>query len=302
VNWAARWPSGSRAAQERRAAIVLMAPAVIGLLLFVVLPITSAFAISFLNWSGLSSPTFAGLSNYQALLDDPKVPRSFLTTATFAIGYVLGLYLFSLGLALIVSQRVRGSRVFRSAYILPLMVSPAVAAVIWRYVFDERSGFLNGAIGALGFEPISWLGTQQLALLSIVIVNVWQAVGYMTIIQLAGLQDIPREYYDAAEVDGADARASFRFITFPLLRPTTAFVLVVGFIDALQVFDVAFVLTRGGPAGATTTAVMYIYRQGFEFLNFGYASAIAVVLFAIIFTLSFILLRVFRQFRIGYES
>jgi multiple sugar transport system permease protein len=276
---------------------VLLAPAVLGLSVFVLLPILAAFAISFMHWSGLKPPTFAGLDNYTQLLSDSQFPRALLTTATFAFGYVIGLFIISLALALLVHQRTPGSGLFRSAYIIPVMVAPAVAAVIWKYVFDERSGFLNALLGAFGVEPISWLGTQQLALASITVVATWQALGYMTIIQLAGLDDIPREYYQAAEVDGAGAIASFRHITLPLLRPTTAFVLIIGLIDALQVFDVAFVLTRGGPAGATTTAVMYIYRQSFEFLNFGYGSAIAVVLFAIIFAVSFVLLRVLGQQR-----
>jgi multiple sugar transport system permease protein len=196
-----------------------------------------------------------------------------------------------------VNARTSVSALFRTAYILPVMVSPAVAAVIWRYAFDERSGFLNAALSAAGLGPVPWLGSQSLALVSITIVTIWQAVGYMTIIQLAGLEDIPRAYYEAAELDGAGAWATFRHITMPLLRPTTAFVIVVALIDGLQVFDVAFVLTRGGPAGATTTSILYIYRQSFEFLNFGYGAAIAVVLFAIIFSLSFVLLRTFGQRR-----
>lgn len=293
--------SHSLVAQERRAAVVLMAPAVLGLLAFVALPIAGALTISLLDWSALSSPTFVGLANYAALLSDPQFPRSLLTTALFAVGYVVGLYVLSLSLALIVNQHTPASGFFRSAYILPMMVSPAVAAVIWRYILDERSGILNAFLGVFGISSLSWLGTQQLALISITVVAVWQAAGYTTIIQLAGLQDIPREYYESAEVDGASFWASFRHITLPLLRPTTAFVVIVSLIDAFQVFDVAFVLTRGGPAGATTTAVIYIYRQGFEFLKFGYASAVAVILFSIIFALSFIMLRAFRQERAEYE-
>jgi multiple sugar transport system permease protein len=289
--------SATRVRQERVTATVLLAPAVLGLFAFVLLPIAAALGVSFLHWTGLKPPSFAGLDNYAALLSDVQFPRALVTTATFAAGYVVGLYTFSLSLALIVSRRTRGSELFRSAYIIPVMVAPAVAAVIWRYVFDERSGFLNAFLGAFGVSPVSWLGDQQLALAAITVVAIWQAVGYMTIIQLAGLDDIPREYYEAARVDGAGGVASFRHITLPLLRPTTAFVLIVALIDALQVFDVAFVLTRGGPAGATTTAVMYIYRQSFEYLNFGYGSAIAVVLFAIIFTLSFVLLRTLGQQR-----
>jgi multiple sugar transport system permease protein len=289
--------SNTRLRQERVAAIVLLAPAVTGLCAFVVLPIAAAFGISFFDWSGLKPPTFAGLDNYSTLLSDSDFPRSLLTTATFAVGYVVGLYTLSLALALIVSQRTPGSKLFRAAYIVPVMVAPAVAAVIWKYVFDERSGFLNALLGALGVGPIPWLGDQQLALVAITLVAIWQAVGYMTIIQLAGLDDIPREYYEAAKVDGAGASGTFRNITMPLLRPTTAFVLIVALIDALQVFDIAFVLTRGGPAGATTTSVMYIYRQSFEYLNFGYGSAIAVVLFAIIFAVSFVLLRILGQQR-----
>ncbi len=281
--------------QERAVGYGLVLPDVFGLLLFLVVPSIAAVVLSFYRWTGLSDPSFAGLENYQALLTDSNFLRSLVTTATFTIVYVIGLYVLSLGLAIIVNQRMRANGFFRSAYFLAALVSPAVAAIVWTFVFDERGGLLNAWATTLGLDPVRWLGDPDSALIAVAVVAVWQAASFTMIIQLAGLQDIPREYYEAAGVDGAGAWTKFRHLTMPLLRPTTAFVVITAVISGLQVFDIVYVMTHGGPARATTTTVYYIYQTAFEYLNVGYACAMSVVLFTIIFVIALLLLRLLRQ-------
>lgn len=289
------WRTLSWRTRERLAGYGLVLPDLLGVAAFVVLPIGAAFAMSFTEWTGLSPARFVGLSNFQTLLSDPLFIRSLGTTSALCLAYVAGVYVLSLGLALLVNARLTASGFFRSAYFIPAMISPAVAAIVWSFIFGEREGILNMALVALGLPAARWLGSPDLALVSIAIVAVWQATAYAMIIQLAGLQDIPREYYEAAQVDGADGWTRFRRITLPLLKPTTAFIVVTATIDGFQLFDIIYVMTNGGPARATTTTVFYIYQSAFEYLKIGYASAMAIVLFAIIFGFSFLLLRLFRQ-------
>jgi multiple sugar transport system permease protein len=170
-----------------------------------------------------------------------------------------------------------------------------ISSVIWSFMFQDPAGAVNVIIGWFGFAPQSWLGSTDTALISVIVVTLWQSVGYSMIIFLAGLQDIPTSYYEAARVDGAGPWRRFTSITLPLLKPTSVFVLLISFIGAFQLFDPIFVMTQGGPANATTTAVYYIYQQAFQYLQLGYASALSVVLFAIILVFSLVQLRVFRD-------
>ena len=285
----------TRRGEERLVGYAFLVPDVLGLAIFVGLPIAGAFYISFHSWSGIGERSFNGLANYRSLLDDPFFVDSLKITAIYTFTFVPLLFVSALGLALLVNQRLQLTGVFRSAYFLPFMISLVVASVVWAFVLQERGGILNELIGLVGIDPQPWLGSTRLALVSIVIVTLWQGVGYSMIIFLAGLQDIPRDYYEAATIDGANAWQRFRRVTLPLLKPTSVFVLIISFISAFQLFDPIFVLTGGGPAGATTTAVFYIYETAFEFLQLGYASALSVVLFAIILVFTLVQLRIFRH-------
>ena len=285
----------TRRGEERLVGYAFLVPDVLGLAIFVGLPIAGAFYISFHSWSGIGERSFNGLDNYRSLLDDPFFVDSLKITAIYTFTFVPLLFVSALGLALLVNQRLQLAGAFRSAYFLPFMISLVVASVVWAFVLQERGGILNELIGLVGIDPQPWLGSTRLALVSIVIVTLWQGVGYSMIIFLAGLQDIPRDYYEAATIDGANAWQRFRRVTLPLLKPTSVFVLIISFISAFQLFDPIFVLTGGGPAGATTTAVFYIYETAFEFLQLGYASALSVVLFAIILVFTLVQLRIFRH-------
>lgn len=285
----------TRRGQERLVGYGFLVPDVLGLAIFVGLPILGAFYLSFHDWSGIGERTFAGLGNYRTLLRDPFFVDSLKITAIYTFTFVPLLFASALGLALLVNQGLRLTGFFRAAYFVPFMVSLVVASVVWAFILQERGGILNAALGVVGIDAQSWLGSTRLALVSIVIVTLWQGVGYSMIIFLAGLQDIPRDYYEAAKVDGANAWQRFRRVTLPLLKPTSVFVLVISFIAAFQLFDPIFVLTGGGPANATTTTVFYIYETAFEFLQLGYASALSVVLFGIILVFTLLQLRVFRH-------
>jgi multiple sugar transport system permease protein len=284
----------TRRGQQRLVGYGFLLPDVLGLAVFVALPILGAFYISFHDWSGIGAREWTGLQNYQDLLQDEAFRDSLRITAIYTVVFVPLLFSISLALALLVNQGLRLTGFFRSAYFAPFMVSLVVSSVLWGFMLQDPAGAVNAIIGLFGIEPQPWLGSKRFALVSVIIVTLWQGVGYSMIIFLAGLQDIPRVYHEAARIDGAGAWKRFRYITLPLLKPTSVFVGLISFIQALQVFDPIFVLTQGGPAGATTTAVFYIYETAFEFLQLGYASALSVALFLIILVFSLLQLRVFR--------
>ena len=289
-----RWWRSMRG-QELLVGYGFVLPNVIGLTLFLGLPILGAFYISFHDWSGIGERVFAGFSNYRSLVGDRFFLDSLRITAVYTFTFVPLLFVSSLALALLVNARLKFSGLFRSAYFLPFMVSLVVASVVWSFILHQRAGILNVLLAQAGISPVPWLGSTRFALWSIVIVTLWQGIGFSMIIFLAGLQDIPRDFHDAAQVDGANSWQRFRWVTFPLLRPTSMFVLIISFINAFQLFDPVFVLTRGGPARATTTAVFYIYETAFRFLDLGYASALSVVLFGIILIFTVLQLRLFRH-------
>jgi multiple sugar transport system permease protein len=289
----ARWWR-TRRGQQRLVGYGFLAPDVIGLAVFVGLPILGAFYISFHDWSGIGAREWIGLQNYDDLLSDSAFRDSLRITAIYTAVFVPLLFALSLALALLVNQGLALTGFFRSAFFAPFMVSLVVASVLWGFMLQNPAGVVNQIIGVVGIDPQPWLGSKRFALISVVLVTLWQGVGYSMIIFLAGLQDIPRVYYEAATIDGAGAWKRFRHITLPLLKPTSLFVGLISFIQALQLFDPIFVMTQGGPAGATTTAVYYIYETAFEFLQLGYASALSIALFAVILVFSLLQLRVFR--------
>ena len=281
--------------EQRVVGYGLLLPAVIGLAVFVVAPIIGAFYISATDWSGIGDRQFVGLDNYEELLRDGTFRHSLKVTFVYTVWFVPLLYVLSLGLALLVNQRLAFTGVFRSLYFLPFMFSLVVTSVVWTFMFDQRAGIFNVVLGKFGIESQSWLGNAKLAPWALIIVTLWQALGYSMIIFLAGLQDIPRDYYEAATIDGAGALRRFRTITLPLLKPTSVFVLVISIIGAIQLFDPIYVMTQGGPFNATQTAVYYMYQNAFQYFRFGYASALAVVLFVILLTTSLTTLRLFRH-------
>lgn len=286
-------------ARRKRREIVtgysFLLPDFLGLLIFVIGPIIYALYLSFHDWNALSPKSWAGFSNYRKLWRDPQFWSSLRITAIYTLAYVPILFSVSLGLAVLLHRRLPLMEFFRTIFFVPVVLSLVVSSLMWKYIFDEQVGLLNYLLQIVGIQPQPWLGSVELALPAIIVVSVWIQMGYFMVIFLAGLQDIPGLYYDAAKIDGASGWQTFWRITFPLLKPTSLFVVVIILINSFQVFDQIWVMTKGGPASATEVTVIYIYQQAFQFLNLGYASAIAFVLFIIILVFSLLQFRLFRQ-------
>ena len=278
-----------------------VAPSFLFLLAFGILPILVAAVVSLtdLDITGLANHdniTFIGLENYRQLISDSDFWRSLQTTGIFIIFGVPTIIVISLSIAL--GLNVSDSRLFRmlrTFYFLPAITAIVAISLIWGFMYNSQFGLLNYLLTSIGFSPINWLSDPEMAKVSVAIVAIWRATGLNIIIFLAALQSIPTDYYEAAAIDGAAGWARFRWITFPLLRFALLFVTVTTLIAWLQFFDEPFVLTDGGPVGATTSISLFIYQEGFSFNRFGYASAGTVVLFLIIVTVTAFQLRLYRS-------
>jgi multiple sugar transport system permease protein len=268
------------------------APGLLIFAVFVAYALYSSFVLSFQQWNILEpEKRFVGLENYREVLGDDTFWRSLGHTAYYMLGSVPTQMAIGLGLAVLLNSKIRGLSLFRTAYYLPVITPIVIAAIIWKWVYEVDFGLANYYLQRLGIidEPLLWLSDPTLAMPAVIVMIVWKAVGFNMIIYLAGLQAIPHEYYEAADVDGAGPWQSFRRITFPLVAPTTLFLLVLNMIGAMKSFEQIFVMTQGGPpgpGGATTTVVYWIYQQAFVYFRMGYASALAYVLFALMFVLS----------------
>lgn len=268
-------------------------PAIVTLLIFLFLPIFSSFLFSLTNWnvysfSDLSNLRFIGFGNYITLFQDKIFWQALLNTMIFSIvGIPLNIIL-ALFLAVIIDKKyIQNKAVFRAGYFMPVVTTLVAVAIVWKWLYNPQYGLVNYLIGFIGIDKQTWLSSPSLALPSLIIMSVWKNFGYNMVIILAGLQTIPASLYEAASVDGADAWQSFRHITFPSLKPTLFFVMIMTTIGSLQFFAEPYIMTKGGPLNKTISMVMYMYNQGFKFFKFGYGTAIAYVLFMciLIFTM-----------------
>ncbi|MBA2448602.1 MAG: sugar ABC transporter permease [Chloroflexi bacterium] len=239
----------------------------------------------------IGSMTFVGFRNYQELLADAKFHETIFNTAYFTLGVMAGILVLSLGLALALDHQMKGMSLFRGIYFSPAVTSVIVIGVVWLWMFQPEFGLINQLLALIGIDGPRWVSDPSWAMPSLILTALWKNVGYFSVIFLAGLQGIDVSFYEAARVDGANRLGTFRHITLPLLMPTTFFVLVMGVILSFQVFGLVYVMTGGGPVGATKVIVFYLYEQAFVFFRMGYASAVAYVLFAIIFALTLVQFR-----------
>lgn len=244
---------------------------------------------------------FVGLRNYARIFSDPNFYQSLLVTATYTIVFGAGHILLALTLALMVDRRVRGRVFFRSTYFLPVITSLLISAIIWRLILDKDIGLANLLLRELGLGPVEWLSHPRMALYSVMIVGTWRWFGFQLVILLAGLQGIDRELYDAATMDGANLYRAIRHITLPLLFPVLFFSITITLIGSLQLFAEPYILTFGGPADATLTTALYIYRMGFQNAQLGYAAALGYVLTAIIVVITVLQLK-FLATRAGFDA
>jgi multiple sugar transport system permease protein len=269
-----------------------IAPWLIGFAILTAGPMLFSVWMSLQRWNVISPPHFVGAQNYQRLFhDDPLFWKCLHNTAFYAFFSVpLGMTV-ALSLALLLNQRVRGLALFRTIFYLPSVVSGVATALIWQLLLHPESGGINAVLRLLGVaHPPAWLSSEQWAMPGLILMSAW-SVGGMMIIFLAGLQSVPEELVQAATVDGAGALSRFRHVTLPLLTPTIFFNLVMAIIGSFQVFTQTFVMTNGGPADATLTYVLYLYRNAFEYFKMGYASALAWILFFILLGMTLLVFR-----------
>jgi multiple sugar transport system permease protein len=284
----------------RTAPYLFVAPAFICLLAFGILPIAIAAVVSFTDLSvgglgNLSAVHFVGLRNYQALFGSPDFWSALRNTALFVVMGVPVIIVVSLAVAIGLNQgQSRLFRALRTFYFLPAVTAVVAIALIWGYLYNSQFGLFNSLLQAVGLPQQQWLSDPWLAKVSVVLVAIWRATGLSIIILLAAQQDIPAEYYEAAALDGAGRWRQTVSITIPLLRFALFFVTVTTLIAWMQFFDEPYVLTQGGPLGATTSISLYIYQQGFQYNAFGFASAASVVLFVLIFAVTAVQLRARR--------
>jgi multiple sugar transport system permease protein len=280
---------------------LFITPWAIGFLLFTVGPIIASFALSFMEYDMALPPKFTGLANFKELFGDPLFYRSMANTLYIvAFAVPLGM-IAAFAMALLLNQKIRGLAVYRTAYFIPSIVPAVASAALWLYVLQPQWGLLNGFLESIGIPGPAWLASEVWSKPSIIMLMVWASGGTM-IIYLAGLQDISKEFYEAAEIDGANSIRKFMHITLPLMTPTIFFTLVMGIIGTFQVFSVIFVLTdgMGGPVNSTLVYLIYIYRNAFNFFRMGYSSAMAWVLFTIILILTILQFRTARYW-VFYE-
>jgi multiple sugar transport system permease protein len=282
-------------------AYAFMAPSLITMALFMFYPLIRAAWLSLTNYSFFGASKFIGLGNYSHLLHDPQFWTDLGNTGYYAAVTTPVSIVLALGLALLLNRRDLPARgALRAAIFLPAVVSLAVAAIPFRLMFTPSIGLITYWLALLGFHTTDWLDSTTLAMPAVIIVGIWKSVGFYMVIYIAGLQTIPREFYDAAFIDGASAWQRLRRITVPLLSNTTMFVTIIALIASFQAFDQIFVMTQGGPAFSTETLVMLIYRQGFQNFEMGYASAIGYVLVLIILIFSLIQMRYFNRRAVRY--
>lgn len=286
---------GNRRRSNWPGALLFLSPTFVIFAVFIAFPILFSFYLSFQEWNMFGGERqFIGLQNYAAIVADPEFWRVFRTTVIYTVGTVPVNMMLALWVAFILNKRIAGKKFLRAAFFTPVIVSSVAAAVIWRWVFDPNLGLLNFGLDAVGLPTVNWINDATAAMIALMIVGVWKTFGVNMILFSAGLSGIPDHYYEAAEIDGAGGWHKFYNITLPLLSPTTLFILVLSIIGSFQVFDLVYVLTFGGPLGSTKVLVYYLYEHAFKFFNMGYASAVAYVLFAVLFVLTLLQIRFFR--------
>jgi len=275
-------------------------PWILGFILWTVGPMLASLWMAFTNWDLITTPTFVGAQNFTTMFADNLVWKSLQVTTIYALVSVPLQIVFGLALALLLNTNIRMLSFYRTAFYLPSVLSGVAVALLWRWLFSTEFGLFNAMLANIGIRGPSWLGDPQWALPSLILMSLW-GVGAGTIIYLAGLQGIPTDLYEAAQVDGASSWTRLWNITLPMMTPVLFFQLVTGFIAALQVFTQAFIMTSGGPNNATLFYLLYIYRNAFEYFRMGYASALAWVLFIYILVLTLVVQRSSRYW-VYYEG
>lgn len=265
---------------------VLLLPSLIGMGAFYLLPVAASLVLSFAEWDLLTPIKWIGLGNYAAILNDGTMWQALRNTILFILGYLPSVVVLGLALALLLNRRLKGRTIFRAIYFVPVVTSWVAVSLIWKWLLNPQYGLINYGLSLIGIKGPGWLFDPSWALPGVILTSIWKDMGFVTVIYLAGLQEIPEHLFEAAALDGATPWQRFRTITWPMLAPTTFFVTTISLISSFQVFDQVWIMTQGGPAGATSTMVELIYKNAFSYSKMGYASAISWVLFLFIFTVT----------------
>ncbi|MFG6198731.1 carbohydrate ABC transporter permease [Nonomuraea sp. JJY05] len=277
-----------RARREALFGYAMVSLSLVVVFVFTVAPIVGSFVLALFKWDAISSPEFVGLQNFDALLHDKAVTHSLLVTSGLTVMIVLLQVVLGLGLALLVAQRASAivRNLFRAAFFLPMLASAASISIVMSYVFNDHFGVINYYLDALHLPPVPWLSSTGGATATVVLVAVWQQLGFTFILFVAALGAVPKDILEAAQIDGASSARLFWRIKLPLISPTVLFACTVGLINTMQLFDQPYVMTKGGPGEATYTTVLLVYQTAFQNLQFGYASAISVLLFAVLLVIT----------------
>ena len=271
--------------------LAFVGPLVLGLIVFTYGPVIYSAWLSLTEGNYLRPPVWVGLANYGRAMQDPVAQRALVNTAYFVVGTVpLGIGL-ALLLSVAMNQKLRGIVFYRAIFFLPTITSAVAISLMWAWMYNPQFGVINTLLKTIGIKGPKWLASPDWAMPSIMIMAIWRGLGYNMLLFLAGLQSIPKELLEAAEIDGANAVQRFFRVTLPLLSPTTFMLVVLSIIGAFQVFEYSYVMTQGGPLYSTLTAVLLVYQKGFQTFEVGYASALAYILFAIILALTVVQFR-----------
>lgn len=275
--------------------LIFLGPSLLGVALFLIGPIIASLGLSFTNWDLLTPAEFAGLENFRRLLSSSQFWTTLRHTLTFLAGYIPLVMVFGLLVAVALNSRIPARGFFRAIYFLPVVTSWVAAALVWKWLLNPHYGLVNNLLATIGINGPAWLFDPNWAMPAVILTSAWKDIGFVMTILLAGLQGIPREYYEAASIDGANPRQKLFHVTIPLLAPATFFALSISLINSFQVFDQVYVMTGGGPAGATTVLVEQIVKNAFSYSRMGYASAMSWALFVLIFLTTFIFSRLQRR-------
>ncbi|MFE6799389.1 carbohydrate ABC transporter permease [Paenibacillus chitinolyticus] len=288
--------------QEGEWGLLLVSPYLVHFIVFVAGPLIASLYFSFSQYDMMNPPKWTGLDNYGRLFGDTLFWKSLWNTLYFAILFVPAQTILALVLAVVLNQKLKGLKLFRMAHFIPVISSWTVILYVSDAIFNPRFGFANSILASLGLDPQRWLQDGKLVIPLLVLIAVWKGIGYIMVIYLAGLQSVPQDLYEAAEIDGAGTLRKFVSITFPLISSTTFLVVILSTISTFQAFEQVYVLTgggdissAGGPNNSSLVLMLYLYREGFTFMRMGYASAIAWVLFMILFTLTLIQMKVQKK-------
>ncbi|WP_328402412.1 carbohydrate ABC transporter permease [Nocardia sp. NBC_00403] len=289
----------ARARRRRRWGLAFIAPNLAAIAVFMAFPLGFSLYMSVQKWDLFTPPQFVGLTNFRTLLTaDPLFFIALRNTVIFTLGTLVPTVVIGLVVAAMLNRKIKGIGFFRTILFLPLAVSSAVMAVVWQFVFNTDGGLLNIMLGWIGLGPVPWLVDPNWAMVSLCLVSVWKSVPFAIVVLLAAMQGVPEPLYEAARIDGAGEIRRFFSITVPLIRGALSFVVVISVINAFQAFDQVYVLTggHGGPETGTYVFGIMLFQHAFAFLDFGYASALAWVMFAILLVLTVLQLRLSRKY------